>query len=341
MRKMVAVGVSILSAVGCAATSAPEEKPGPDVTLDGIYVATSETPKAVTAVAFHDGRYRLVPAGCVEAACEENGTFSIEDGGRRLELTSDAGAHRSSPMITSLQTKALVEEPSQVVDTSGKMILEKVELLGEPVALFMKQAQIPEAVIKSVQACIDQVDYNKLPVDYEAAGETYTHRSGSVAWQAVEWIGGATLKAVDESASFRNWVDSLTWGTNQGETLLTDIVKQVNKKFADAASAGAPFQNYQKVCLAQCISSRIIKYAESAVSKFGGASVAVGQGVGVCTEFSSIAMRIIDDTAGSSVQSWRGLSPGHSFVQVKFDGYTYSIEPQRDPQSDGECTFYR
>ena len=60
----------------------------------------------------------------------------------------------------------------------------------------------------------------------------------------------------------------------------------------------------------------------------------------MCTEFSAIAQRLISSTSSSTINSWVGYSPGHAFVQVQFDGNTYSVEPQSDPAKAGTCRFY-
>ena len=199
--------------------------------------------------------------------------------------------------------------------------------------------EVPDDVKQRVSACVDAVDYNALPVQYAPAGEMYTNHSGSTAWSVASYLGGAAGWLVNTSDQTRSWVEYLTFGGTAANNYLDSVMTQINAKFASAAASGHPFQNYQKVCLAQCIASQIIEYGENNFSKFGGVSMAVAQGVGVCTEFSGIAQRIIASTAGSSVDSWVGVSPGHAFVQVSFDNNTYSIEPQKDPRLQGACEF--
>ena len=200
---------------------------------------------------------------------------------------------------------------------------------------------IDEAVKRAVDSCITGVDYNQLGYSYAPAGETYTHRSGSTAWKLASYIGSFNLYGVDKLG----WIDATNAGQGaayaEGEAFLNATIVKVNAKFAAEAAAGRPFQSYQKVCLAQCISSRIIDYASDFLSKYGGASLAVARGVGVCTEFASIANRIVNATASDSVAGWVGLSPGHAFLQVSFDGNTYSVEPQHDPLASKTCRFYR
>lgn len=200
---------------------------------------------------------------------------------------------------------------------------------------------IDEAVKRAVDSCITTVDYNRLGYSYAPAGETYTHRSGSTAWKLASYLGSVSLYGIDKLG----WIDATNAGQGaayaEGEAFLNATIAKVNAKFASEAAAGRPFQSYQKVCLAQCISSRIIDYAADILSKYGGASLAVARGVGVCTEFASIANRIVNATASDSVSSWVGLSPGHAFLQVSFDGNTYSIEPQHDPAESKTCRFYK
>ena len=186
-----------------------------------------------------------------------------------------------------------------------------------------------------VQQCFDGVDYNRLGYSYAPAGETYTHRSGSTFWSVGSYLASSMGWLVQTSDQARAWTEAVTFGSSEANQYIDSIVTQMNQKFTSGG-----FQNYQKVCLAQCVASRMIKYQENFLSKFGGASTAVAQGVGVCTEFSAIAQRLISSTSSSTINSWVGYSPGHAFVQVQFDGNTYSVEPQSDPAKAGTCRFY-
>ena len=206
---------------------------------------------------------------------------------------------------------------------------------------------IEDDVKRRVAACIDVADYNKLPVAFKAAGTTYTNHGGSTVSSLMSYLASAAGNVVDANDRLNAWVGSLVGLESDSNAFLDGVTKEMTAKFATAAAAGAPFENYQKVCMAQCVASQIIKYASDYLSKFGGASSAVAEGVGVCTEFSAIAQRLIANTAGSTVTSWLGYSnsadsgESHAFVQVAFDGFTYSIEPQRDPRKACNCTFYK
>ena len=189
---------------------------------------------------------------------------------------------------------------------------------------------------KQVDACINSVDYNNLKPRFAAAGETYTHRSGSTVWSVASYMGSAAGWLIDTAERSRAWVEYMTFGGTDAQAYLAGVITAVNGKIASGG-----WMNYQKVCIAQCISSRIIEYQQNALAKFGGVSTAVAQGVGVCTEFSAIMLRILESTAAPDVSASLGLSPGHAFVRVTFDGISYSVEPQNDPVSGGACTFYQ
>ena len=213
--------------------------------------------------------------------------------------------------------------------------------------LTCTRAGIDDDVKRRVAGCIRTADYNKLPVSFASAGAMYTNHGGSVGSSVLSYVASAAGSLVQTSDRWNAWVVSLVGVENDANTFMHQIMTEMSAKFAAAEAAGQPFQNYQKVCMAQCVASQIIRYASDFLSKFGGASAAVAEGVGVCTEFSAIAQRVIANTAGPAVSSWVGYSNSanpslsHAFVQVAFDGYTYSIEPQQDPRKECTCTFYR
>ena len=200
--------------------------------------------------------------------------------------------------------------------------------------------QALDALKANVNKCLDVVDYNQLPATFPAAGETYTHHSGSTAWSVAGYLGQFAGFLVDTAERLRVWQEYLAFGGTASSNYLESVIARMNSKFDTAAGAGTPWQNYQKVCIAQCIASEIIAYSENALSKIGGVSTAIAQGEGVCTEFSAIAIQLIQGSAGSTVGASMGVSPGHAFVNVTFDGNTYAIEPQTNP-TGGSCQFYR
>ena len=134
------------------------------------------------------------------------------------------------------------------------------------------------------------------------------------------------------AASFRDRVHSYVGCPSSARQLLDEVSSKINH-MPGASKA-------QKVCAAQCVSSRIIDYEVDHAAAYLGISVSVARGVGKCTEFASIAKYLMNGSHG--VSATYGFSPYHAFVRATFDGHTWNLEPQQDPSwGDGHCTYYR
>lgn len=123
---------------------------------------------------------------------------------------------------------------------------------------------------------------------------------------------------------------------SEGERELRQLEAEVRK-----TSEEQSLEDHQRVALVTCISSRLIDYAFNGLSKYLGASAAVGQREGVCTEYAAITSRLLRAAsvpagmrAGFFRDAARGTSGGHAWNWVTLEsqgGETFWIEPQRDP----------
>jgi hypothetical protein len=98
-------------------------------------------------------------------------------------------------------------------------------------------------------------------------------------------------------------------------------------------------EDFQKVCLAQCISSKIIEY-DQGWKLTQSPQAAIENGKGVCREYSWIASELMSQMGVPANREFvwyydTDTSSAHSIVNVKIRGKHYFVEPQED-----SCGFY-
>ena len=237
-------------------------------------------------------------------------------------------------MGTSLFTPVLIQAPVQVPG----VILPVAPLPPETEEQDDARAKREQAV----QDCLNKIDYNQLNKGKDGKGRPvinpatprFTHINGTAAQNAASYVATAVNYTVGAGEAIQAWVGFLGSSSAQANQYMNNIIGQMNDKFQ-----GGGWQEYQKTCLAQCIASEIIEYNKFVfTSKFGGTAMSVANGEGSCTEFSDIAVRLINGTGGSASV---GHSPGHAFVQTTFEGNTWNFEPQDSPTKSNSCVFYR
>jgi hypothetical protein len=107
-----------------------------------------------------------------------------------------------------------------------------------------------------------------------------------------------------------------------GEALLMSLSRQ-----AQGVAHSQNLRDCQKVCVATCVASRLLKYEKSLFFEFGPESVAVAMGRGACTEYSRVADRLIGDL-GIKSYTVGNLASQHQYVWVQLDSGSYYVEPQ-------------
>lgn len=152
-----------------------------------------------------------------------------------------------------------------------------------------------------------------------------------------EGLNVLSLAFVDPSDEEYWWEEVLTEDYKNIKFLI--VRKQENEKLSDC----------QSVCLATCITSRLLTYNNATFPQ--SAAETIQDGAGVCREFSWVAAELLDllqiENTGAGGRSYdvdplkvkRTAQGMHAMNYVWVDGKKYLIEPQQGPIKN-TCLFY-
>jgi len=148
------------------------------------------------------------------------------------------------------------------------------------------------------------------------------------------WIGAKLAElvlAIGDSAGY------LLFKGSEGDKLLNESIERL-KELARSQN----LYPYQQTLAAQCVSAELFEYSFDSIAKFLGSSAAAEREAGVCTEFSSVAARLLNGT-GIWAKVIGSVAERHAFVETYYpqvDKTSYYIEPQQNPAGNPRVKFY-
>lgn len=114
---------------------------------------------------------------------------------------------------------------------------------------------------------------------------------------------------------------------SEGERVLSQLERDVKQISEEQGLAP-----HQRAMVVSCVTSQLITYSFSALSKFMGTATAASNYEGVCTEYARVASRLMkaaDLEAGVQLGTLDG--GGHAWNWVSLEGKQYWMEPQSNP----------
>lgn len=132
-----------LTTVACSSST---EEPAPEASraaLRGVFHPSLSGDAAIDEIEFRDTHYRLLPRGCKDAACEEQGTFELDAAKHLLRLHVEP-ANRLYELRFDIHTTrkpdrsagALAPAATQLLEATEVELIESATLDGRDYSLF-------------------------------------------------------------------------------------------------------------------------------------------------------------------------------------------------------------